>query len=126
MLTMLAACAAPTAQVVEKVVTHVVEKEKAVVQTQVVEKQVEKIVEKEVTAAPKTTMVYNSYQSDPAPREVDADIVKMFKEKNPNIEVTHSTVAHEDFKQAIRAYLTVVAAPGCDDLVRRQPRPFLH
>ena len=67
MLTMLAACAAPTPQVVEKVVTQVVEKEKAVVQTQVVEKQVEKVVEKEVTAVPKTKMVYNSYQSDPAP-----------------------------------------------------------
>jgi ABC-type glycerol-3-phosphate transport system substrate-binding protein len=111
MLTMLAACAAPTPQVVEKVVTQVVEKEKAVVQTQVVEKQVEKVVEKEVTAAPKTTMVYNSYQSDPAPRQVDADIVKMFQEKNPNISVTHSTVAHEDFKQAIRAYLTSSQPP---------------
>ena len=111
MLAMLAACAAPTPQVVEKVVTQVVEKEKAVVQTQVVEKQVEKIVEKEVTAAPKTTMVYNSYQSDPAPRQADADIVKMFQEQNPNIAVTHSTVAHEDFKQAIRAYLTSSQPP---------------
>jgi multiple sugar transport system substrate-binding protein/raffinose/stachyose/melibiose transport system substrate-binding protein len=115
----LGACAAPAPQVVEKVVTQVVEKEKVVekIQTQVVE--VEKpvvqtqVVEKtiEITQVPVTNMVYNSYQSDPAPRQVDADIVKMFQEKYPNITVTHSTVAHEDFKQAIRAYLTSSQPP---------------
>ena len=113
MVAMLAACAAPAPQVVEKVVTQVVTEEKVVekqvekVVTQVVEKQVEV----QVTAAPKTTLVYNSYQSDPAPRQADADLVKMFMEKNPNIEVVHSTVAHEDFKQAIRAYLTSSQPP---------------
>jgi oligopeptide transport system substrate-binding protein len=44
----LSACATPTPQVVEKVVTSVVEKEVKVVETQVVEKEVEKVVEKEV------------------------------------------------------------------------------
>ncbi len=113
MVFVFAACAAPAPapaapQVVEKVVTQVVkevqtqvvEVEKPVVQTQVVEKTIE------ITQVPVTNMVYNSYQSDPAPRQVDADIVKMFQEKYPNISVTQSTVAHEDFKQAIRAYLT--------------------
>jgi multiple sugar transport system substrate-binding protein/raffinose/stachyose/melibiose transport system substrate-binding protein len=35
----------------------------------------------------------------------------MFEEQNPNIDVLHSTVAHEDFKQAIRAYLTASTPP---------------
>lgn len=117
MVAMLAACAAPAPQVVEKVVTQVVEKEKVVEKPVEVEKVVtqvvEKVVEKEVqlTAVPKTTLVYNTYQSDPAPRAADAEIVKMFMEKNPNIEVIQSTVAHEDFKQAIRAYLTSSQPP---------------
>ncbi len=118
MVFVIAACAAPAPapaapQVVEKVVTQVVkevqtqvvEVEKPVVQTQVVEKTIE------ITQVPVTNMVYNSYQSDPAPRQVDADIVKMFQEKYPNISVTQSTVAHEDFKQAIRAYLTSSTPP---------------
>lgn len=97
MLTMLAACVPATPQVVEK----------EVVVTQVVEKQVEV----KVTEAPKVTMVYNSYASDPAPRKADEELVKMFMAKNPNIIVTHSIVAHEDFKQAIRAYLTSSQPP---------------
>ncbi len=108
-LAMLGACATPTPQTVTVKETVVVETEKTVIQTQVVEKSVEKIVE--VTAAPKTTLVYNTYQSDPAPREADAEVVKMFMEKYPNIEVIQSTVAHEDFKQAIRAYLTSSQPP---------------
>ena len=53
----LGACAAPTPQVVEKVVTQVVTQEKVVekVSTQIVEK--EKIVEKQVTVAPAATPV---------------------------------------------------------------------
>lgn len=107
----LTACATPTPQVLEKevVVTQVVEKQVEVekVVTQVVEKEVEV----QVTAVPKTTMVYNSYASDPAPRAADEALVKMFMEQNPNIEVIQSTVAHEDFKQAIRAYLTSSQPP---------------
>ncbi len=113
MVAMLAACATPTPQTVTVKETVVVTQEKVVekpvVQTQVVTQ--EKVVEKQVTAAPKTTLVYNTYQSDPAPRAADAEIVKMFMEKNPNIEVIQSTVAHEDFKQAIRAYLTSSQPP---------------
>ncbi len=102
MIFVLAACAAPAPQpaapqVVEKVVTQVVEK--------TVEKKVE------VPAAQKTVMVYNSYASDPAPRAADEALVKMFMDKNPNIQITHSIVAHEDFKQAIRAYLTSSQPP---------------
>jgi multiple sugar transport system substrate-binding protein len=59
--TALAACAAPAPQVVEKVVTQVVEKsvEKQVVQTQIVEKQVTQVVEKMITATPPPAKVIN-------------------------------------------------------------------
>lgn len=56
-------------------------------------------------------VIYNSYMSDPEPREADAELVARFKEDNPGVEVIHSTVAHEDFKQAIRAYLTSSTPP---------------
>ncbi len=69
------------------------------------------VVEKQVTAPPTTQLVYNSYQSDPEPRRVDQELVERFEEENPNIDITHSIVAHEDFKQAIRAYLTSSSPP---------------
>jgi ABC-type glycerol-3-phosphate transport system substrate-binding protein len=97
---------------VEKEVTVIetveVEKEVTVVETVEVEKEVEKEVVKEVD---KNLVIYNSYMSDPAPREADAKQVQMFMEANPDIQVVHSTVAHEDFKQAIRAYLTASTPP---------------
>ncbi len=69
------------------------------------------IVEKQVTAPPTTRLVYNSYMSDPDPRKVDEELVKRFQEEHPNVELVHSIVAHEDFKQAIRAYLTSSSPP---------------
>lgn len=69
------------------------------------------IVEKQVTTPPRVQLIYNSYQSDPEPRKVDEKIVKQFEEKHPNIDVVLSTVAHEDFKQALRAYLTASTPP---------------
>jgi len=56
-------------------------------------------------------VVFNTYASDPEPRRVDEMVVSMFEEANPGIEVIHSIVNHEDFKQAIRAYLTSSAPP---------------
>ncbi len=106
-LAMLAACGpTPTPEVVEKVVkeTVVVEKEVQVQVTKEVLVEVEKPVAKKI-------VIYNSYMSDPAPREADAEQVQMFEEKYPDIDVVHSTVAHEDFKQAIRAYLTASTPP---------------
>ena len=67
--------------------------------------------EVEAAAPPKLQLVYNSYASDPEPRKVDEELVRRFKEANPDIEVIHSIVAHEDFKQAIRAYLTSSRPP---------------
>ncbi len=104
----LTACQPETVTVIE---TVIVEKEgETIVETVEVEKEV--TVEKEVEVpVEKSVVIYNSYMSDPAPREADAQIVSMFMENNPDVEVIHSTVAHEDFKQAIRAYLTASTPP---------------
>ena len=56
-------------------------------------------------------VIYNSMQGDPKPREADEALVAMFEEANPNTTVVHSIVAHEDFKQAIRAYLSASTPP---------------
>jgi ABC-type glycerol-3-phosphate transport system substrate-binding protein len=73
---------------------------------------VEVIVEREVEVLKdKDILIYNSYASDPAPREADEEIVQMFMDKYPQYDVIHSTINHEDFKQAIRAYLTASAPP---------------
>ncbi len=108
----LTACQPETVTVIE---TVVVEKEgETIIQTVEVEKEVQVEVEKEVQVevpVEKSVVIYNSYMSDPAPREADAQIVSLFMEANPDVEVIHSTVAHEDFKQAIRAYLTASTPP---------------
>jgi len=56
-------------------------------------------------------IIYNSYQSDPDPRRVDAMVVALWEEQHPDIPVVHSTIAHEDFKQALRIYLTAEPPP---------------
>lgn len=56
-------------------------------------------------------VIYNSMNGDPKPREADEELVKMFQEENPEMTVVHSIVAHEDFKQAIRAYLSASTPP---------------
>jgi len=56
-------------------------------------------------------VTYNSYNGDPEPRRVDEMVVGMWNEANPLMPVEHSIVAHEDFKQALRAYLTADPAP---------------
>src|SRR6056297_1340772 len=62
-------------------------------------------------AADQDVVVYNSYWADPEPKRVEAELMEMFREQNPDAKVIHSTVAHEDFKQAIRAYLTSSTPP---------------
>ncbi len=59
----------------------------------------------------KKIVIYNSYNGDPDPRAADEALVQIFEEANPDIDVVHSIVAHEDFKQAIRAYLTASTPP---------------
>lgn len=51
-------------------------------------------------------LVYNSNQSDPKPRALDAKIVEAFKKKNPNLQMEFNTVDHETFQDtSIRTYL---------------------
>lgn len=56
-------------------------------------------------------ITYNSMHGDPIPRAFDEEIVAMWNEAHPLMPVEHSIIAHEDFKQAIRAYLTAEPAP---------------
>ena len=85
-------------------------------QTEIVEKEVvvtkivETVSEVEVPVD-KRVLIYNSYMSDPDQRVADADSVQIFQEDHPDYEIVHSIVAHEDFKQAIRAYLTASTPP---------------
>ncbi len=114
-LAAIAACGAQpapqTQTVIETVVvTQEVQKEVKVVETVEVTKEVIKEVEKEVVKAV-NPVTYNSYNGDPEPRRVDEMLVKMFNEQNPDTPVQHSIINHEDFKQAIRAYLVADPAP---------------
>ncbi len=91
---------------VEKEVIKEVEVEKEVIK----EVEVEKEVVKEVVKAA-NEVTYNSYNGDPEPRRVDEMLVAMFNEQNPETPVQQSIINHEDFKQAIRAYLVADPAP---------------
>lgn len=72
------------------------------------------VVEKEVlkTVSP---ILYNSYQSDPEPRQFIESVVVAWNEHHPDMPVDISIINHEDFKQALRAYLTADPAPDVLD-----------
>jgi multiple sugar transport system substrate-binding protein/raffinose/stachyose/melibiose transport system substrate-binding protein len=72
--------------------------------------EVETIVEKEVIKEV-SPIIYNSNRSDPDVRAMDEKLVALFNEMNPDTPLDHSTVDHEGFKQAIRAYLIAEPAP---------------
>lgn len=117
----LVACAAPAAEpeVIEvpvevtRVVTEtIVEEGETVEVTRLVtetETVTETVVETELVAA--QPIIYNSYNGDPEPRAVDEKLVAMWNEAHPESPIQHSIIAHEDFKQAIRAYLVADPAP---------------
>lgn len=107
------ACGAqPTPETVVETVVVEKEKEVKVVETVEVEKEVikEVEVEKEVLKDVQP-IIYNSYNGDPEPRALDELLVQMFDEQNPTTPIQHSIINHEDFKQAIRAYLVADPAP---------------
>jgi multiple sugar transport system substrate-binding protein/raffinose/stachyose/melibiose transport system substrate-binding protein len=56
-------------------------------------------------------VTFNSYSSDPVPRAFEEQVVADWNAAHPGTEVRHSIVNHEDFKQAIRAYLVAEPAP---------------
>lgn len=82
-----------------------------IVTTEVVVTEIVETVSEVEVPVDKRVLIYNSYMSDPDPRVADADAVQIFQEDHPDYEIVHSTVAHEDFKQAIRAYLTASTPP---------------
>ncbi len=95
-------------------VIQTVEVPKEVIVTQEVIKEVE--VTKEVIVTQEVqvvadTVTYNSYNGDPNPRAFDEARVKEWNEAHPDMPVEQSIIAHEDFKQAIRAYLTAQPSP---------------
>ncbi len=61
--------------------------------------------------AQKRVVTFNSFHSDLVPRRVMTEVVKLFEQKHPDIRVDMSTTAHEDFKNAIRLWLTSNAPP---------------
>ncbi|MBZ0293858.1 MAG: ABC transporter substrate-binding protein, partial [Anaerolineae bacterium] len=64
-----------------------------------------------LTLAQDNVITFNSNQSDPLPRAFSEEVTADWNEAHPDQPVEMSTVAHEDFKQAIRAYLTADPAP---------------
>jgi multiple sugar transport system substrate-binding protein/raffinose/stachyose/melibiose transport system substrate-binding protein len=106
---MLGACAqaTPPPPVTVEVTREV---EKQVEATVVVKEEVIVTQEVEVPVAVEP-ILYNSYNGDPAPRAFDEQIVADWNAAHPEMPVNHSIIAHEDFKQAIRAYLTATPAP---------------
>ena len=60
-------------------------------------------------------IAYNSYQSDPEPRAWIEGTVADWNAANPDKPVDMSIIAHEDFKQALRAMLTAEPAPDVLD-----------
>ncbi len=107
-----------------QVITETVEVTRVVTETETVveevevvkEVEVEKIVEKEVEVEVEKVVevnpvVFNSYSSDPGARAFEEAMVAAYSEANPNSPVQHTIVNHEDFKQAIRAYLVAEPAP---------------
>ncbi len=76
--------------------------------------------------AERKLVIYNSYMGDPEPRRVDKELIAKFMEKNPEVRVIHSIVAHEDFKQAIRAYLTASTPPDVMTWFCWKSGPIFH
>lgn len=59
-----------------------------------------------VLVSAKEVLTINSYISDPVPKAAFEEMVKAFEESHPNIDVQVSTTAHEDFKKALRIWLS--------------------
>lgn len=111
-LAVLAACATPTPIVQTVEVTKEVIREVQV--TVEVPKEVKVEVTKEVVKEVPVMVrpiLYNSYAGDPKPRAFDEKTIADWNAAHPDMPVEASIIAHEDFKQAIRAYLTADPAP---------------
>lgn len=63
------------------------------------------------TLAQSSVVTFSSNASDPIPRAFTEQTVANWNEANPDMQVELSTVAHEDFKNAIRTYLAAEPSP---------------
>jgi multiple sugar transport system substrate-binding protein/raffinose/stachyose/melibiose transport system substrate-binding protein len=63
------------------------------------------------TLAQSSVVTFSSNASDPIPRAFTEQTVANWNEANPEMQVELSTVAHEDFKNAIRTYLAAEPSP---------------
>jgi len=99
MLLLLAACAA------EPIIETVEVPGETIVETVEVE------VPGEGVVSEKSIVIYNSYQTDPDPIAAEKHLISLFEEQNPDIDVVQSNIPSEDYKQAIRAYLTASTPP---------------
>ncbi len=61
--------------------------------------------------AQSSVVTFSSNASDPIPRAFTEQTVANWNEANPDMQVELSTVAHEDFKNAIRTYLAAEPSP---------------
>jgi ABC-type glycerol-3-phosphate transport system substrate-binding protein len=61
--------------------------------------------------AQSNVVTFSSNASDPIPRAFTEETVAAWNEANPDLQVELSTVAHEDFKNAIRTYLAAEPSP---------------
>lgn len=101
-----------TVEVTRVVTETIVEEGETVEVTRVVtevETVTETVVEERVEVV--SPVVFNSYSSDPAVRAFEENMVAEYMAANPDFPIQHTIVNHEDFKQAIRAYLVADPAP---------------
>jgi len=56
-------------------------------------------------------LVVNTNYSDPAPKRVIKEVVKMFEEAHPEVDVTLNIFSHEDFKTLLRTWLGAKEGP---------------
>jgi multiple sugar transport system substrate-binding protein/raffinose/stachyose/melibiose transport system substrate-binding protein len=60
---------------------------------------------------PPGPIIWNSYTSEENERQFDQDVIQMWNEMHPDAPIIYSNINHEDFKQALRAYLVANPAP---------------
>lgn len=60
---------------------------------------------------PPGPIIWNSYTSEAPERQFDQDVIRMWNEAHPDSPIIYSNINHEDFKQALRAYLVANPAP---------------
>jgi len=116
LLLLLVGCATESETIIETVEVEV--PGETIIETVEVEVPGETIIETvEVEVLGEEVMVekdivnFISYQTDPKAIDAEKHLISLYEEQNPGVDVVQSNVPSEDFKQAIRAYLTASTPP---------------